>query len=214
MSPTLESFVSDAIIMQRPVSASLFREKMIVNYPDNALRKLMVNACMCRDYQSNMPIRLYRFDDHIEIMNAGGLYGEARPENFPMENDYRNPIVAEAMKEMKYVDMFNQGVKRVQDMLRENGNKEAEVDVSKLMVFSADVFSNEDSITQTTTQTLSEVQIAIIDYIHNHPNASHKENKQHYRERSKISHAKTTKARDYQACRGRFWRALGDNYFK
>lgn len=104
-------------------------------------------------------------------MNAGGLYCEARPENFPMVNDYRNPIVAEAMKEMKYVNMFNQGVKRVQDMLRENGNKEAEFDVSKLTVFSVDVFSNEDSI----TQTLSEVQNAIIDYIHNHPNASRKE---------------------------------------
>ena len=179
MLPTLESFVSDAIITQRPVTASLFREKTIINYPKNALRELMMNACMHRDYQSNMPIRLYQFDDHIEIMNAGGLYGEARPENFPMVNDYRNPIVAEAMKEMKYVNMFNQGVKRVQDMLRENGNREAVFDVSKLTVFCVDVFSNDDSITQTTTQTttqtLSDVQIAIIEYIHTHPNASRKE---------------------------------------
>ena len=45
-------------------------------------------------------------------MNAGGLYGEARPENFPNVNDYRNPIIAEAMKEMKYVNMFNQGIRR------------------------------------------------------------------------------------------------------
>ncbi len=175
MLPALESFVSDAIIMQRPVAASLFREKTIINYPNNALRELMMNACMHRDYQANMPIRIYQFDDYIEIMNAGGLYGEARPENFPMVNDYRNPIVAEAMKEMKYVNMFNQGVKRVQDMLRENGNKEAEFDVSKLTVFCIDVFSNEDSITQTTTQTLSEIWIAIVEYIHSHPNASRKE---------------------------------------
>ena len=179
MLPSLESFVSDAIITQRPVAASLFREKTIINYPKNALRELMMNACMHRDYQSNMPIRLYQFDDHIEIMNAGGLYGEARPENFPMVNDYRNPIIAEAMKEMKYVNMFNQGVKRVQDMLRQNGNKEAEFDVSKLTVFRVDVFSNEDNITQTTTQTttqtLSDVQMAIIEYIHTHPNASRKE---------------------------------------
>ncbi len=138
---------------------------------------------MHRDYQSNMPIRLYQFDDHIEIMNAGGLYGEARPENFPMVNDYRNPIVAEAMKEMKYVNMFNQGVKRVQDMLRENGNKEAEFDVSKLTVFCVDVFSNEDSessvttqkTTQKTIQTLSDVQLAIVEYIQSHPSASRKE---------------------------------------
>ena len=130
--PALESFVSDAIITQRPVSVSLFREKIVINYPNNALRELMMNACMHRDYQSNMPIRLYQFDDHIEIMNAGGLYGEARPENFPNVNDYRNPIIAEAMKEMKYVNMFNQGIRRVQDMLLDNGNKEAVFDVSKL----------------------------------------------------------------------------------
>lgn len=179
MLPVLESFVSDAIITQRPVTASLFREKTIINYPKNALRELIMNACMHRDYQANMPIRLYQFDNHIEIMNAGGLYGEARPENFPMVNDYRNPIVAEAMKEMKYVNMFNQGVKRVQDMLRQNGNKEAEFDVSKLTVFCVDVFSNEDkatqTTTQTTTQTLSDIQIAIIEYINAHPNASRKE---------------------------------------
>lgn len=183
MLPMLESFVSDAIITQRPVTVSLFREKTIINYPKNALRELMMNACMHRDYQANMPIRLYHFDDHIEIMNAGGLYGEARPENFPMVNDYRNPIVAEAMKEMKYVNMFNQGVKRVQDMLNKNGNKEAVFDVSKLTVFGVDVFSNEDNIaktttqttTQTTAQTLSDVQKAIIEYINVHPNASRKE---------------------------------------
>ncbi len=114
-------------------------------------------------------------------MNAGGLYGEARPENFPMVNDYRNPIVAEAMKEMKYVNMFNQGVKRVQDMLSENGNKEAAFDVSKLTVFCVEVYSNEvdetttQKTTQTTPQSLSNVQISILEYVRVHPNASRKE---------------------------------------
>ena len=144
MLPALESFVSDAIITQRPVAVSLFREKTVINYPNNALRELLMNACMHRDYQSNMPVRLYQFDDHVEIMNAGGLYGEARPENFPTVNDYRNPIVAEAMKEMKYVNMFNQGVRRVQDMLKENGNQEAVFDVSKLTAFAVNVYSTLD----------------------------------------------------------------------
>ena len=101
-----------------------------------------IKACMHRDYQANMPVRLYQFDDRVEIMNAGGLYGEARPENFPTVNDYRNPVVAEAMKEMKYVNMINQGIRRVQDMLRENGNPEAEFDVSKLTVFCVNVPAN------------------------------------------------------------------------
>ena len=154
--PELELFVSNAIITQRPVAISLFREKAVINYPNNALRELLMNACMHRDYQSNMPVRLYQFDDHIEIMNAGGLYGEARPENFPTVNDYRNPIIAEAMKEMKYVNMFNQGIRRVQEMLRDNNNEEAVFDVSKLTVFEVNVFSTVDDGTQGGTQDVTQ----------------------------------------------------------
>ena len=142
MIPTLETFVGNAVVMQRPVAVSLFKEKDVINYPEKALRELMMNACMHRDYQSNMPVRLYQFDNYVEIMNPGGLYGEARPENFPYVNDYRNPVVAEAMKEMKYVNMFNQGISRVQNMLADNGNKKAEFDVSKLTVFGVTVYSN------------------------------------------------------------------------
>lgn len=133
--PRLDTFLEDAIVMKRPEEVSILREKTITNYPREALRELLMNACMHRDYQSNTPIRLYQFDDRIEIMNAGGLYGEARPENFPNVNAYRNPIIAEAMKIMKYVNMFNRGVSRVQEYLTENGSKPAVFNIDKLTVF-------------------------------------------------------------------------------
>ena len=63
------------------------------------------------------------------------VYGEARPENFPTVNDYRNPLVAEAMKVMKYVNKFNRGVAKVQEMLKENGNSPAKFDVDTLTAF-------------------------------------------------------------------------------
>jgi len=158
--PELELFVSNAIITQRPVAISLFREKAVINYPNNALRELLMNACMHRDYQSNMPVRLYQFDDHIEIMNAGGLYGEARPENFPTVNDYRNPIIAEAMKEMKYVNMFNQGIQRVKTMLQDNGNPEPKFTVDKITAFevtvkpalSLNLVTDEEKVTKSVTK--------------------------------------------------------------
>lgn len=142
MLPELEAFVENAIVMRRPVTESLFKEASVVNYPLKALRELLMNACMHRDYQSNMPVRLYQFDSHIEIMNAGGLYGNARPENFPLVNDYRNPTIAEAMKEMKYVNIFNRGIKSVQEMLHDNGNAEATFDVSNLTAFRVEVRAN------------------------------------------------------------------------
>ncbi|MBQ7280143.1 MAG: putative DNA binding domain-containing protein [Bacteroidales bacterium] len=135
MLPQLEDFVRNAVVTARPVSISMLREKTLLNYPDLALRELLMNACMHRDYQSNMPIRLYQYDDRIEILNAGGLYGEARPENFPTVNDYRNPIVAEAMRGLKYVNMFNRGIQRVKKLLKENGNPEPVFTVDKITAF-------------------------------------------------------------------------------
>ncbi len=135
MLPKLESFISDAIVTARPVPVSVLREKTVYNYPYQALRELMMNACMHRDYQANMPIRLYQYNDRIEIMNAGGLYGEARPENFPTVNDYRNPLVAEAMRGMKYVNMFNRGVRRVRKLLEENNNPEPHFNINLVTVF-------------------------------------------------------------------------------
>lgn len=145
MLPILESFVKDGIITQRPIPETLFRERMVCNYPEGAIRELMMNACMHRDYQSNMPIRLYQFDDYIEIMNAGGLYGEARPENFPSVNDYRNPLVAEAMRVMKYVNKFNRGVTRVQEMLKNNGNPPALFDINTITAFRVTVRATPDT---------------------------------------------------------------------
>ena len=133
--PKLESFVKDAIVTARPMPVSMLREQTVFNYPELALRELLMNACMHRDYQSNMPIRIYQFSNRIEILNAGGLYGEARPENFPTVNDYRNPIIAEAMRGMKYVNMFNRGIQRVKTMLRDNGNPEPVFNVGKITAF-------------------------------------------------------------------------------
>ena len=61
-----------------------------------------------------------KYDSHIEIMNPGGLYGQARPENFPRVNDYRNSVVAEMMKNLNYVNMFNHGIGEVQDLLKKD----------------------------------------------------------------------------------------------
>lgn len=134
--PQLENFIRDGIVTRRPVPVSILREKDVQNYPYKVLRELMMNAVMHRDYQANMPTRLYQYDHHIEIMNPGGLYGQARPENFPHVNDYRNSVVAEMMKNMNYVNMFNHGVNEVQDLLKQNQSPAAEFNIGFVTAFS------------------------------------------------------------------------------
>lgn len=107
-------------------ATSALGEKLSPDYPEWALRELLMNAVMHRNYDSNTPIRFYAFSDHIEIQSPGGLYGEATPENFPTRNSYRNPIIAEAMKSLGFVNRFGYGVQRAQTLLAKNGNRPAE----------------------------------------------------------------------------------------
>ncbi len=140
----LDDFVQTNIIKQKPVRAGGFQEKTIYNYPGWALRELLMNAVMHRDYESNAPIYIYEFSDRIEIENPGGLYGDARPENFPDASDYRNPIIAAAMKNLGYVNRFNFGVKNAQKHLENNGNPPANFNLGLQTKFAVTIKINKD----------------------------------------------------------------------
>jgi ATP-dependent DNA helicase RecG len=123
----------------RPEPASPLREEARTPYPMLAVRELLMNAVMHRDYESNAPIRWYWFRDRLEIQNAGGLYGAVTPATFPNQNDYRNPKIAEAMKTLGYVNTFGRGIARTQRSLRDNGNPPAEFDINEPTFFLATI---------------------------------------------------------------------------
>jgi len=94
-------------------------------YPRVALQQLTRNAVLHRTYEgSNAPVRVYWFEDRIEIHNPGGPYGAVTAENFgqPGVTDYRNPDVAEAMKVLGFVQRFGVGIATAQRELLTNGN--------------------------------------------------------------------------------------------
>lgn len=110
-------------------------EEYEFTYPASAIQELLYNAIIHRDYQSNAPIKFYEFSNRIEISNPGGLFGDARPENFPNKNDYRNPTLAEASKNLGFINSFNVGVKRAKAALAKNGNPEPTFIIDQLTSF-------------------------------------------------------------------------------
>jgi len=115
-------------------------EEYTFSYPKAAIQELLYNAVIHRDYQSNAPIKFYEFNDRIEIINAGGLFGNARPENFPNINDYRNPTLAESAKSLGYINSFNIGVKRAKASLKENGNPDPIFNINQPTNFSVIIY--------------------------------------------------------------------------
>jgi ATP-dependent DNA helicase RecG len=122
---TLEQLI-EAHNTQRFLGQEGFRVNSKPLYPVAALRELLLNALVHRDYEvSNAPVRFYWFTNAIEIQNPGGLFGTVTEENYTVANDYRNPLLAEAAKVYGYVEKFGSGIAKVQKRLEKNGNSPA-----------------------------------------------------------------------------------------
>lgn len=112
--------------------ASQATETRTALYPRVALQQLTRNAVMHRSYEgTNTPVRVYWFNERIEIHNPGGPFGCVTPENFgqPGITDYRNPNLADAMKVLGFVQRFGVGIATAQAELRKNGHPPAEFQV-------------------------------------------------------------------------------------
>jgi ATP-dependent DNA helicase RecG len=141
---SIDDFIKNNIIKERPVKNGSFQENIIRNYSYWALRELIMNAIMHRSYETNAPIYIYEFSNRIEILNPGGLFGDANPQNFPNASDYRNVVIAEAMKTLGYVNRFNYGVKRAIDELVKNGNGKPDFDLTLGTKFKVSISINKE----------------------------------------------------------------------
>ncbi|MBI4063415.1 MAG: putative DNA binding domain-containing protein [Elusimicrobia bacterium] len=95
------------------------------DYPIEALRQLVRNAILHRTYEgTNAPVRITWFNNRIEILSPGGPFGQVNAVNFgkPGVTDYRNPHLAEAMKNLGYVQRFGMGIPLAEQALQDNGN--------------------------------------------------------------------------------------------
>ena len=101
------------------------REQRTPQYPRTALEQIFRNAVLHRLYLgTNSPIRAYWFSDRIEISNPGGPFGAVNERNFgvPGVTDYRNPNLAEAMRNLGHVQKFGVGISTANKALTANGN--------------------------------------------------------------------------------------------
>jgi ATP-dependent DNA helicase RecG len=122
---TARDFASTPIDIARP------------DYPLVALQQLARNAILHRTYEgTNAPVRISWFSDRIEIQSPGGPYGQVTKSNFgrPDATDYRNPYLAEAMRNLGYVQKFGVGIALARREMERNGNPPLEYQVEDTAV--------------------------------------------------------------------------------
>jgi len=102
-------------------------------YPHAAIQQILYNAVLHRTYErTNAPVRVYWFNDRIEINSPGGPYGNVTTENFgdPGITDYRNPNIADVLKTFGFIQAFGRGIATARKYMQENGNPEPEFQTS------------------------------------------------------------------------------------
>lgn len=128
--------VDEVISANIEVSADIvsgLTEKRIPDYPIAALRQLILNAIMHRSYEGTAaPVRIYWFKDRIEIHSPGGPYGQVTVANFgrPGVTDYRNPNLAEVLRNLGWAQRFGVGIQVARAELAKNGNPDLEHQLS------------------------------------------------------------------------------------
>ncbi len=113
------------------------KESRFQDYPPVALLQIIYNGVMHRTYEgTNAPIRIYWFNDRIEIHSPGGPYGNVTIDNFgtPGITDYRNPNLANTMKIFGFVQSFGRGIATARKEMEKNGNPPIEFIINQSTV--------------------------------------------------------------------------------
>ena len=101
-------------------------------YPMKALREAIANALIHRDYSSNTEgayIYVRIFDDRIEILNPGDLYGNNRLENLGTDNmlEVRNNTIIRLLEESTdIVENRHTGIATMRDEMKKMNLPEPE----------------------------------------------------------------------------------------
>jgi ATP-dependent DNA helicase RecG len=107
------------------------------SYPHVAFQQILYNAALHRTYENtNAPIRVYWFEDRIEIHSPGGPYGNVTADNFgqPGITDYRNPNLADVLKTFGFVQAFGRGIAVARQAMERNGNPPPKFRISQSAV--------------------------------------------------------------------------------
>ncbi|TAJ06667.1 DeoR family transcriptional regulator [Marinilabiliaceae bacterium JC017] len=94
----------------------------IFEYPIPALRELVLNAIVHRDYTSPIDIQIKIFDNSITIFNPGKLYGNLTIEDLNTDwyqSQTRNKLVAEAFYLTKDIEKYGSGYIRVRNEIKQ-----------------------------------------------------------------------------------------------
>ena len=103
----------DPFITEEPnrITSGLRRDKSRL-YPIEAIREIVINALVHRDWTRSVDIEVGLYEDRLEVISPGGLHNSMTVEKMIAGRRYaRNNILMEIMRDYEYVDHRGMGIR-------------------------------------------------------------------------------------------------------
>ena len=160
-----EDFIRKNIRLFGTRTEKSFQREDKFEYPIKALREAMINALIHRNYLETGDVRVFIFDNRVEIINPGTFpkgVTPKKPKHKPV-----NEILSQFVYDIGFVDKYGSGINLMKDLCRQQGNKEPFYKLHSLetkIIFESPV-KESTFIEENVLEELNERQRKAIDYL-------------------------------------------------
>ncbi len=166
MISTADDFIRKNIRLLGTRAEKSFRREDKFEYPMEALREAIINALIHRDYFETGDVRVFIFDDRVEVINPGTFpegVSPKRPKHKPV-----NEILCQLVYDVGYIEKYGSGIQLIKELSKKWGNKEPYYDlhpVETKIIFGSPIReSTFVEIEKDALEGLNERQLKAIDY--------------------------------------------------
>ena len=117
-----EEFIRKNIRLLSLRTSRSFQRDDKFEYPLEALREAIINALIHRNYQETADVRVFIFDNRVEVINPG-TFPEGVSPDAPTHKPL-NPTLSQFMYDVGFIEQYGAGIRMMKRLSEEWGNKE------------------------------------------------------------------------------------------
>ena len=125
-----EEFIRKNIRLLSFRTSKSFQRDDKFEYPLDALREAIINGLIHRNYQEPADVRVFIFDNRVEIISPGTFPEGVSPDK-PMHKPV-NPILTQLMYDVGFIEKYGSGIKMMQRLCKEWENTEPRYELHPL----------------------------------------------------------------------------------
>ena len=163
-----EDFIRKNIRLLGTRTEKSFRREDKFEYPIKAVREAVINAMIHRNYFESGDVRVFIFDNRIEITNPGTFPKGVTPEH--PEHKPVNEILCQLIFDIGQIEKYGSGIKMMRSLSKEWGNKEPYYKLSPIsstIIFESQI-KESSYIELSSIEKLNERQKKAIEYLKEH----------------------------------------------